>query len=208
MARQYNVTSTINTDCVKFLAFNAEGITKDTLRINYNADERLSTKTACITFKKETSDEDVLKGIRNKVDSTAVAILDRYTISALYGMTDEDFYKISWTLAETDSRRDLITRTLKACSARIQYIDLAEPAKGIQLMTVIMGTGFEKLSTEKQMTEIRKTVDTDTVKALSVVSTMAQEELRGTTKDKFMKKAVELDPLTRSPFKAEEQQEG
>lgn len=207
MARQYNVTSTINTDCVKFLSFNADGITKDTLKINYNADERISTKTACITFKKETSDEDVLKGIRNKVDSTAVAILDRYTISALYGMTDEDFYKISWTLSETDSRRDLITRTLKACSVRIQYIDLSEPAKGIQHMTVIMGTGFEKLTAEKQMTEVRKTVDTDSIKSLAVLSTMAQEELRGTTKDKFMKKAVELDPVTRNPFK-EEQQEG
>lgn len=202
MARTFNVTSTVNTDCVEYLSFNVEGITKESLKINFKADERITKKVGYISFKKETTNEDVLKGIRNKLDSTAVAILDRYTVSALYGMTEEDFYKISWILSDTDSRRDLITRTMKACMATVQVFDMTK--KEMTFTQVPMDTGFDKMPADKQLALVRKKIETAELVPLAVTGCETREELRGTTKEKFISKATPLNPDTRQPFGSEE----
>lgn len=195
MPRTYNVTSTINTSIVTYLAYNRETAA-------------LETRTATIKLADEMTADNELKAMRNKIDIETCAISAKTTVSALYGMTDEDFYKISTKLEETDSRRDLITRTMKACMATVQVFNMTK--KEMTFTQVPMDTGFDKLSSDKQLTQIRKKIETTEIVPLAVTGCETREELRGTTKEKFIAKAVPLNPETRQPFNetADETAEG
>ena len=189
MPRTYNVTSTINTSIVSYLAYNREKA-------------ELETRTATIKLADDMTADNELKAMRNKIDIETCAVVAKTTVSALYGMTDEDFYKISYKLEETDSRRDLITRTLKACIARVQVFDMTR--KEMRFTDVPMDTGFDKLSADKQLAQVRKKIETAELVPLAVTGCDMREELRGTTKDKFISKAVPLNPETRQPYNTEE----
>ncbi len=207
MARTYNVTSTINSNIVTIMTVDStklvsKGYTDNTPKIAVDVNDCVTVKNVAIAFAKDMTDDNKLKAIRNKVDASAIAILKETAVSALYGMTDEDFYKISSKLEETDSRRDLITRTLKACVATVQIFDLEK--KELTFTQVPMDTGFDKLDGEKQLAQIRKKIESATVKALMVTGCETREELRGTTKEKFIAKAVPLNPETRQPYNTEE----
>ena len=211
MARTYNVTSTINTNIVTYMAFNAtnlvsEGYDENTMKIAIDVNDRISIKNASIDFNKDTTDENKLKAIRNKIDSSAIAILKETQVSALYGMTDDDFYKISAKLEATDSRRDLITRTMKACMATVMVFDMN--AKQQTFKQIPMDMGFEKLSPDKQLAKVRTKLEDGTIVCLAVTACDMREELRGTTKEKFIAKAVPLNPATRQPFGEESTEEG
>lgn len=207
MPRTYNVTSTINSNIVTIMTVDSaklvsKGFTDTTPRIAIDVNDCVAVKNVAIAFAKDMTEDNKLKAIRNKVDASAIAILKETAVSALYGMTDEDFYKISYKLEETDSRRDLITRTLKACIAKVQVFDMNR--KEMRFTDVPMETGFDKLSAEKQLSQVRKKIETAELVPLAVTGCDMREELRGTTKDKFIAKAVPLNPETRQPYNTEE----
>ena len=192
MARTYNVTSTINSTLINYKAFNRETETIENRQCELKLDSIEITDT-------------MYKAIRNKVDIECAKIDSVKEVSALYGMTEEDFYKISWKLEATDSRRDLITRTTKTVMAKIQYFDANEPLKGLQFKSASMGTGFDKLASDKQLFIARKKIEGNGIAVVAVSDCYVVEELRGTTKDKFIAKATELDSETRQPKENKEE---
>lgn len=207
MARTYNVTSTINSNIVTIMTADAtkivsKGYTDTTPKIAIDVNDCMTIKNVAIAFAKDMTEDNKMKAIRNKIDSNAIAILKETAVSALYGMTDEDFYKISYKLEETDSRRDLITRTLKACIAKVQVFDMTN--KEMKFTDVPMDTGFDKLPADKQLAQVRKKIETAELVPLAVTGCDMREELRGTTKEKFIDKAVPLNPETRQPYNTEE----
>lgn len=187
MARIYNVTSTVNTTVVNYLKFNPEKGVLENAETSVKASADLSK-------------EDMLKVIR-KIDNMAVQINDVTVISELYGMSSETFYAIS-SLISSDERRNLITRTIKACLVSIAYYDFE--TGGIEHDTIVADNGFDKLDSEKQLSVIRKQYETPTKKVVQIGAIDFNEQLRGVTVEKFIKNAVILNPETRQPYTTEE----
>ena len=194
MARTFNVTSTINSTLINYKAFNRET-------------DEIEIRTCELKLDSTEISDNTYKAVRNKVDIECAKILSVVEVSALYGMTEDDFYKVSWKLESTDSRRDLITRTTKTVMAKIQYFDAKEPTKGLQFMSASMGNGFDKLADDKKLFIARKKVEGNGIAVVAVADCYLVEELRGTTKDKFIAKAVPLNPDTRQPIDSKEDNE-
>lgn len=192
MARTYNVTSTINSTLIAYKAFNRET-------------ETIEDRTCELKLESTEITDTMYKAVRNKADIECAKIISVSEVSALYGMTEEDFFKVSWQLGATDSRRDLITRTIKTVMAKIQFFNTNEPTKGLQYKTVSMGAGFDKLASDKQLFLARKRCEVDGIAVVAVADCYIVEELRGTTKDKFIAKATELDSETRQPKETKEE---
>lgn len=190
MPRNYNVTSTINTTVVNYLSFNAEKGAIEQRETNVKASAELSA-------------DDMLKVIR-KTDNLAVQVIGVKVISELYGMESDTFYAISNPIT-SDERRNLITRTMKACLVSIAYYDFN--TGGIEHDTIVADSGFDKLDSDKQLTIIRKQYETDSKKVVQVGKIDFNEQLRGVTVEKFIKNAVILNPETRRPFEEKEEQE-
>ena len=187
MPRIYNVTSTVNTTVVNYLTFNAEKGILENAEVNVKVSPDLSK-------------EDMLKVIR-KTDNMAVQINNVNVISELYGMSSETFYSISSHIS-SDERRNLITRTMKACLVSIAYYDFE--TGGIEHDTIVAENGFDKLDSEKKLTVIRKQYETPTKKVVQIGAIDFNEQLRGVTVEKFIKNAVILNPETRQPYTSEE----
>ena len=194
MARTYNVTSTINSTLIQYKAFNRET-------------EEVETRVAELKLDSAEITDTMYKAIRNKVDIECAKIMHVAEVSALYGMTEDTFFKISWKLESTDSRRDLITRTTKTVMAKVQYFDANEPTKGLQFKGVAMGNGFDKLADDKKLFLARKKIEGNGIAVVNVADCYAVEELRGTTKEKFIAHAVPLNPETRQPYETEDDTE-
>ena len=187
MPRLYNVTSTVNTTVVNYLTFNPE---KGALE---NAETTVKASA-------DLSNDDMLKVIR-KTDNMAVQINSVNVISELYGMSSDTFYAIS-SLISSDERRNLITRTMKACLVSIGYYDFE--TGGIEHGTIVADNGFDKLDSEKQLSVIRKQYETPTKKVVQIGAIDFNEQLRGVTVEKFIKNAVILNPETRQPYSEED----
>lgn len=194
MPRTYNVTSTINSTLIQYKAFNRET-------------EEVETRVAELKLDSAEITDTMYKAIRNKVDIECAKIMRVAEVSALYGMTEETFFKISWKLESTDSRRDLITRTIKTVMAKVQFFDTNEPLKGLQFKAVSMGNGFDKLADDKKLIIARKKVEGNGVAVVNVADCYTVEELRGTTKERFIANAVPLNPETRQPYEPEDDNE-
>lgn len=190
MPRVYNVTSTINTTVVNYLAFNAE--------IGSIEEKETTVKASA-----ELSADDMLKVIR-KNDNMAVQVKNVKIISELYGMDTDTFYNISNPIS-SDERRNLITRTMKACLVSIAYYDFN--TGGIEHDTITADAGFDKLDAEKQLSVVRKMYETDSKKVVQIGAIDFNEQLRGVTVEKFIKNAVILNPETRRPFEEKEETE-
>ena len=194
MGRTFNVTSTINSTLINYKAFNRES-------------DEIEIRTCEMKLESTEINDTMYKAIRNKADIECAKILSVTEVSALYGMTEEDFFKVSWKLESTDSRRDLITRTIKTVMAKVQYFDANEPTKGLQFKTVSMGNGFDKLATDKQLVIARRKCEGNGIAVVAVSDCYIVEELRGTTKDKFIAKAIPLNPETRQPIDSADSEE-
>ena len=194
MPRTYNVTSTINSTLIQYKAFNRET-------------EEVETRVAELKLDSAEITDTMYKAIRNKVDIECAKIMRVAEVSALYGMTEEDFFKVSWKLESTDSRRDLITRTIKTVMAKVQFFDANEPSKGLQFKTISMGNGFDKLQSDKQLVIARRKCEGNGVAVVAVSDCYIVEELRGTTKERFIANAVPLNPETRQPYEPEDDNE-
>lgn len=193
MPRQFTVTSTIKATSITTTFYNP-------------ATKQLETKVINLKkFDNEWAPEKIIKVLRTE-EFNAVDFENITEVSALYGMTDDDFYAISETISP-DDRRGLITRTMKNYCPSCTVFDMAHPEKGMYHMSA----GFAPIEVkdwkeEKKLAYVRKMVETDTLKVLQLLEGTISEDLRGTTVEKFIAKAVELDPNTRQPIT--ENQEG
>lgn len=187
MARIYTVTSTIKATSIETIVYNPRTMELEGKEINLKK------------FDQSWDSEKVIKVLRT-VDFYAVDFTNIKEVSALYGMTDDDFYAISETISP-DDRRGLITRTMKNYCPACTVFDMAHPEKGMYHMSA----GFAPIEVkdwkeEKKLAYVRKMVETDTLKVLQLLEGTISEDLRGTTVEKFIAKAVELDPETRRPY--------
>ena len=187
MPRQFTVTSTIKATSIETIVYNPRTMELEGKEINLKK------------FDQTWDSEKVIKVLRT-VDFYAVDFTNIKEVSALYGMTDDDFYAISETISP-DDRRGLITRTMKNYCPACTVFDMAHPEKGMYHMSA----GFAPIEVkdwkeEKKLAYVRKMVETDTLKVLQLLEGTVSEDLRGTTVEKFIAKAVELDPETRRPY--------
>ena len=195
MPRQFTVTSTIKATSITTTFYNS-------------ATKQLETKVINLKkFDNEWTPEKIIKVLRTE-EFNAVDFENITEVSALYGMTDDDFYAISETISP-DDRRGLITRTMKNYCPSCTVFDMAHPEKGMYHMSA----GFAPIEVkdykdDKKLAYVRKMVETDTLKVLQLLEGTISEDLRGTTVEKFIAKAVELDPETRRPIGEKEEQEG
>lgn len=192
MARIYNVTSTLNATKAHYLTFNP----------TTNAVENRET---FVNVSEDCDNEKLLKIIRNKVDNLAIMVTSVETISELYGMTEETFIENA-VIIKADERRNLITRTMKATIASYMYIDTNDLSKGLQMATVIVDNNVETMEESKALNVVRKAVETDSKKVVTITAFNHVSELYGMKPETFVKLGVKLNPENRQPFTSEEEQ--
>lgn len=188
----YNVTSTMNATKVNFMAFNP-------------ATNAIENDSAFVNVSDDIDNDKLLKVIRNKVNNMAVMITSVETITELYGMTEEIFIENAVIIKE-DERRNLITRTMKATIASYMYIDTNDIAKGLQMSTVIVDNNVETMDESKALNVVRKLVETDSKKVVSITAYNHVSELYGMKPETFVKLGVKLNPENRQPYEKEEQE--
>ena len=188
MARTYNITSTIKATSITTTIYNPETKALETKAINLKKFDNSWTK------------EKVLKVLRLS-DFFAVDYTDITEISALYGMDENTFVKISEEI-NPDDRRGLITRTLKSYKPKYWVFDSNEPMKGQQVKeAVVCPADFQSWKKEKQESYLRGKMPAGVFfLQLHEEAGMTVEELRGVSPDKFIENAEELDPKTYKPI--------
>ena len=192
MARTYTVTSTIKATNITTIRYNAETKSLEDGNINLKK------------YDEEWTFEKLLKVLRLS-DLFVVDVKEVTEVSALYGMTDDDFYEISQSIT-ADDRRGLITRTMKNFCPSVTVFDMAHPEKGMYNTSAgFAPIEFKDWKDDKKLAYVRKMVETDTVKVLQLLGGTISEDLRGATIEDFIAKAVELNPETRRPFGEEQE---
>lgn len=91
------------------------------------------------------------------------------------------------------ARRAMVTRAFKGTKVNVLCLDTESKEACNKVVT--LGSTFA--NAEKCLKAAKKLIDTDTIKAVSIVSADEIETLYGMDVDKFIANAVELDLETR-----------
>ena len=195
MARIYNITSTIESNTVKYVAYDYTHGTLVPETINLKLDAEVLNYEDGNSMPYELV-KDCLNRIR-KYDFFAVDIMSYKVEEQLYGMTEDTFMKISRKIDATE-RRDLITRTIKNVSAKYQAFNMSE-GKVVEGDYTIPDSVNAK-DDSKVLAYLRKTLETDTLKILAVIGKTDINALYGVDRGTFISNAVILDKETRKPI--------
>ena len=184
MARKFNVTSTIKVTYTTYKRYNT-----------FTDEVEETTETNIPTFTTNTVQEQ-LKELR-KVDFEACKPVSQSEHSALYGMEDDTFMRIAFPI-NADERRNLITRTVKSLKVSVMVYDKEDTEN--QFKNTVTYIDPSITSPDKMLATVRKQLETDTVKVVTILDSEVIENLFGCTKEAFVVNATWLDPITRKPY--------
>lgn len=88
----------------------------------------------------------------------------------------------------------MITRTIVKLTATVNTFSVKEGKMFVEKWDV------PTTDEEKALKHLRKTVESDDLKIVNIVSIDKTERLYGITEEDFLENAIELDPTTRKPL--------
>lgn len=180
MARKYDITKNIESTTISFTEFSLESQSLVTSSIEIK------------DFDNEMSDDKIIAMLRAKYGHVnALQIVSKETVNAYYGMTKEDFVKYA---RKTDNKdgRNLIKRTLNAFSVSVMCYDLK--ANKTEYRNVFVDKiDVSELYTLKTLNSIRKSVENEDIRVITVKNYILVSEMYGMSPSDFIKHATVIN---------------
>ena len=98
------------------------------------------------------------------------------------------------------ARQRMVTRTVTGTKAEVQIVSISAS----EITTISATVGGEYADNDKLMKAIKKSIETNDIKVLQIMSSEKIDKCYGMLESDFIKLAKELDPETRKALEQEE----